>query len=49
LPIFLVPNTSITMTSTINQCQMLNEPIIFSLRTLSSEISKVFGCAINQC
>jgi hypothetical protein len=24
----LVPNTNITMTKTINQCQMLNEPIL---------------------
>src|SRR5450830_1508602 len=31
LPSFLVPKTSITMTRTITQCQILNEPIIFSL------------------
>src|SRR5690606_1677195 len=28
---FLVPNTSSTMTSTMSQCQMLNEPIPLSL------------------
>ena len=27
---FLVPNTSITMTSTISQCQMLNDPMLYS-------------------
>jgi hypothetical protein len=37
LPSFLVPNTSITMTSTISQCQILNEPIVFSLVDESSE------------
>jgi hypothetical protein len=26
---FLVPNTSTTINSTINQCQMLNEPMLF--------------------
>jgi hypothetical protein len=27
---FLVPNTSMTITKTISQCQMLKEPIEFS-------------------
>ena len=29
--IFFVPNTSTTISSTMSQCQMLNEPMIFLL------------------
>jgi hypothetical protein len=31
LRIFLVPKTSTTTTKTINQCQMLNDPMLLSL------------------
>jgi hypothetical protein len=31
-----VPNTITTITKTISQCQMLNEPMIFSKKRLSN-------------
>ena len=39
LPSFLVPNISTTTTSTITQCQILIEPIIFSLRARAPEFA----------
>src|SRR5690606_20852217 len=36
---FLVPKISITMTRTISQCQMLNEPMVVSLRSVARYVA----------
>ena len=41
---FLVPNISMTITSTINQCQMLSEPIIFSKEGVGPQ----FQCSVQS-
>src|SRR3954465_15082032 len=50
LPIFLVPKINMTTTSTISQCQILIEPIIFSLQDVKTpEFVDAYQRQYNPC